>query len=315
MAAQWCWGDELEIEAFVEIDKFCQKVLRKNFPGVPIYDDIKKIQWVVADSERGGRSSAISIARSNGSNLGRSFTTGSEWIKEVGPIDLFTGGFPCQPFSCAGKRAGTEDDRYLWPEMLRTIHEIKPRWVVAENVPGLLTLQDGVVFDGVCVDLENEGYEVLPLIIPACAQGAPHRRDRVWIVGYCKNIGCPGGIETQRWKESDRPQWREVGHEPCGSDCHAPDTASKRCKNGNGMLTGLHRPEMGNRENQNVRDHSGQWKEHWYEAATRLCRVDAGLPRIVDRFNRLKALGNAIVPQIAYQIFKAIKEVENNLAG
>jgi DNA (cytosine-5)-methyltransferase 1 len=184
IAAQWCWGSDLEIEAFVEIDPFCQKVLRKHWPGVPIYGDIKAIQWVVAESESGESWEQAESER------GKYFGGGNREVR-VRSIDLLTGGFPCQPFSCAGKRAGTEDDRHLWPEMLRTIHEVKPRWVVAENVPGLLTLEDGMVFESVCADLEAEGYEVQPVIVPACAQGAPHRRDRVWIVAHAKCGGIP----------------------------------------------------------------------------------------------------------------------------
>ena len=140
LVAQWCWGDGLEIEAFVEIDPFCQKVLAKNFPGMPIYDDIKKIQWVVTDTNGDFRQSSSPQQDQRGIPVENKQTV------EAKSIDLLTGGFPCQPFSCAGKRAGTEDDRHLWPEMLRTIHEVKPRWIVAENVPGLLTLQDGMVF-------------------------------------------------------------------------------------------------------------------------------------------------------------------------
>jgi DNA (cytosine-5)-methyltransferase 1 len=130
LAAQWCWEDQLEIECFVEIDPFCQKVLRKHWPKVPIYNDIKKIQWVVADTKYNG----LYEANGTGEEIKPSFSEGKERIGESkrriylqNGIDLLTGGFPCQPFSCAGKRAGTEDDRFLWPEMLRAIHEIKPR--------------------------------------------------------------------------------------------------------------------------------------------------------------------------------------------
>lgn len=150
LAAEWMgWTNMFQ----VEIDPFCNKVLAKNFPHVKRYGDIKQFN-------------------------------GTEYR---GTIDVLTGGFPCQPFSVAGKRAGTEDNRYLWPEMLRVIREIKPAWIVAENVRGLLTIQDGMVFEQACTDLENEGYEVQPFIIPACSVGAPHRRDRIWFIAHSKN--------------------------------------------------------------------------------------------------------------------------------
>jgi DNA (cytosine-5)-methyltransferase 1 len=316
LAAEWCWGADLEIEAFVEIDPFCQKVLAKNFSGVPIYDDIKKIQWVVAESTgaNDGRyfreSQAGQIPEpGNGSKPNPSSNPESEQIDSAKPgglhpepsmevrtsrIDLLTGGFPCQPFSCAGKRGGAEDDRHLWPEMLRTIHEVKPRWVVAENVPGLLTLQDGLVFEGVCAGLEAEGYEVQPVIIPACAQGAPHRRDRVWIVAKSTSGGC-GSRGTECEGQLGAPSLDQ-------SDCHAPDTER------NTERAGLCQEDPGGKWR--GRPGNETWQEHWYEVATRLCRVDDGLPRGMDRVNRLKALGNSIVPSVAYQIFMAIKNTD-----
>lgn len=157
---------------------------------------------------------------------------------------------------------------------------------MAENVPGLLTLQDGVVFEGVCADLETEGYEVFPLILPACAQGAPHRRNRVWIVGYANEKGF------QRYGKYGECIRKWITGK---ADCHAPDTESK----------GLERGMQSGFSTYNYQWQS--WNENWYEVATRLCRVDDGIPNRVDR---LKCLGNAIVPQVAFQIFKAIKETE-----
>ncbi len=259
LAAHW---QGYETVVFVEIDQFCQKVLRKNFPGVPIYDDIKKIQWFVAGTESGKAIPSEPIGLHPESRI----------QVRTPRIDLLTGGFPCQPFSCAGKRAGTEDDRFIWPEMLRAIHEIKPRWVLAENVPGLLTLQDGMVFEGVCTDLEAEGYEVLPLVIPACSQGAPHRRDRVWIVGHSRQQrkGRTGeGFGIEQFNSEAKGKWSASGDRPSDPD----------------------------------------WQEHWYEVATRLCRMDA---RISNRLDRLKSLGNAILPQVAHEIMMAIKEVDKD---
>jgi DNA (cytosine-5)-methyltransferase 1 len=112
----------------------------------------------------------------------------TDFKKYEGTIDIISGGFPCQPFSLAGKRKGTDDERYLWGEMLRAIQEIKPRFVIAENVFGITSIDGGLVFQQVCLDLENEGYEVQPFIIPACAKNAPHRRDRCWFIATNSNI-------------------------------------------------------------------------------------------------------------------------------
>jgi DNA (cytosine-5)-methyltransferase 1 len=119
----------------------------------------------------------------------------TDFTKYANTIDILTGGFPCQPFSLAGKRKGTDDERYLWGEMLRAIQEIKPRFVIAENVFGITNIDGGLVFQQVCLDLENEGYEVQPFIIPACAKNAPHRRDRCWFIATNTNI------EQRKWEK------------------------------------------------------------------------------------------------------------------
>ena len=141
-----------ETVAFCEIDKYCKLLLQKHWKGVKIYDDVKKI------TKEGFQADGIEFP------------------------DVITGGFPCQPFSVAGKQKGTSDDRHLWPEMFRIIQAFKPRFVIGENVRGIINIQDGVVFEAVCTDLESEGYEVQPFIIPAAGVGAPHRRERVWII-------------------------------------------------------------------------------------------------------------------------------------
>ena len=141
-----------ETVAFCEIDKYCKLLLQKHWKGVKIYDDVKKI------TKEGLKADGIESP------------------------DVITGGVPCQPFSVAGKQKGTSDDRHLWPEMFRIIKAFKSRFVIVENVRGLINIQDGVVFETVCTDLESEGYEVQPFIIPAAGVGAPHRRERVWII-------------------------------------------------------------------------------------------------------------------------------------
>lgn len=149
LAAEWAgWTNLFNCE----IDTFCQKVLKYHFPNAEQYSDIRTTDFTV-------------------------------WH---GRVEVLTGGFPCQPFSVAGKRLGTDDERHLWPEMLRAIREISPRWIVGENVRGIVNWSDGLVFEQVCLDLETAGYEVTPLILPACGVGALHRRDRVWFVAHAK---------------------------------------------------------------------------------------------------------------------------------
>jgi len=153
LAAQWMGWENV---FHCEWNEFGQKVLKYHFPQSESFSDITK----------------------------------TDFTKYEGTIDIISGGFPCQPFSTAGKRKGTEDERYLWGEMLRAIQEIKPQFVVAENVFGITSIDGGLVFQQVCLDLETEGYEVQPFIIPSCAKNAPHRRDRVWFIAYAKNGRC-----------------------------------------------------------------------------------------------------------------------------
>jgi DNA (cytosine-5)-methyltransferase 1 len=147
LAAEWMGWENI---FHCEWNTFSQKVLKHHFPKSISYDDIKKTDFSI----------------------------------HQGAIDIISGGFPCQPYSSAGKRLGKEDDRHLWPEMLRAIREIQPGYVVGENVRGLTNWSGGLVFDEVQADLEAEGYEVLPFLLPACAVNAPHRRDRIWFVAH-----------------------------------------------------------------------------------------------------------------------------------
>lgn len=169
-----------ETIAFVEKDEFCQKVLAKNFKDTPIEGDIRNV--------KGNRYEA----------------------------DVITGGFPCQPFSVAGKRKGTDDDRYLWDETIRVIRECKPRWFIGENVEGIINIQDGMVLRQVQDDLEEEGFEVRCLIIPASGKGAWHQRKRVWILGYSNN-----SHERQEQSISQRKQCSDTSRV-----CDATDSNS-----------------------------------------------------------------------------------------
>ncbi len=186
------YGKEKIKHIFCDNDEFCQAVLKKHWPNAYIYSDIRTL---TADSERtrldAEYSSTTQTIQSPERTNKKENTNGGRWTESSPNYKYFilTGGFPCQPFSQAGKKRGTADDRYLWPEMLRVIREFHPRWVVGENVGGLVTWNDGMVLEQVHTDLESEGYEVQAFIIPACGLNAPHRRDRVWIVGYSHSIG------------------------------------------------------------------------------------------------------------------------------
>jgi len=309
LAARWAGFETVQ---FVELDPFCQKVLNKNFPGVPIHDDIKTFTYtdIYKSGTQSRNDEEMRGFPKEECESGHSSTLlrGSDSREQPIPTTtnkfrptpfILTGGFPCQPFSCAGKRKGKEDDRYLWPEMLRVISEARPTWVIGENVGGFVNMG----LDECISDLEAEGYEVQPFIIPACAKNAPHRRDRVWICAHSVN-------------STDRTIGRQVSEEDgiqginrekvgsgmsSGTDSHAPDTT----------INGLHNIRTEGRVQErpfnSIDSRSIGWNEPWLEAATRLCRVDA---RVSGRVDRLKSLGNAIVPQIAYEIMKAIKEIE-----
>jgi len=155
LAAEWMgWENKFHCEW----NEFGQKVLHHYWPEAESFSDITK----------------------------------TDFTKYYGTVDIITGGFPCQPYSSAGKRKGKEDERHLWPEMLRAIREVSPRFVVGENVRGLTNWNGGLVFDEVCAELESYGYQVAPVIIPACALNAPHKRERIWFVAYAENSGYRG---------------------------------------------------------------------------------------------------------------------------
>ena len=228
LAVEEIWPDAKHV--FCDNDAYCRELLKLRFPKSKIYEDIKEIK-TVADADWNGlqkpgkkqqtnRHRQLSENSSerlfgkghdpdsdrNGRAKGRKKINSTETGKQAfydleGRIDLVTGGFPCQPFSQAGKRRGTDDDRYLWPEMLRVIRLAEPRWVVAENVRGLLTMQNGMVFEQVCADLENSGYEVQSFIIPAVALNAPHRRDRIWFIAHA--LGDKADRKKKRGKLSE----------------------------------------------------------------------------------------------------------------
>ena len=305
-AADKVWDNVEHI--FCDNDNFVRRVLKKHWPESYVYNDIRHITDANIFGSLEGRSE-VKPAERNQTQL--RFTDG---------IDLLTGGFPCQPFSAAGLRRGTDDERHLWPEMLRVIRITQPTWVIAENVRGLLTLEGGVVFEQVCLDLEAAGYEVQPFIIPAVAVNAPHRRDRVWFVAHTID-GGQRGTKRGSLTESDR----------LPREHRAQDSAARQSERtaGNGQAIQSdsnterkRRPrsssENAGRSGFNHRDGFDKrrdWDEDWLKVATRLCSVDDGLPvsvggfklsRAASRKHQLKAYGNAIVPQVAVQIMKGM---------
>lgn len=325
------YGKQNTNHIFIEWDDFCTEVLKKHWKGAEYHKDIREF---IADTKRKGHERN---EHQKGQNTGC----------DRGQVFL-TGGFPCQPFSQAGRRRGTADDRYLWPEMFECIKLLQPDWVIAENVAGLVTWNEGMVLEQVCSDLENEGYEVQPFIIPAVSVNAPHRRDRVWIIACHSDSQRLSGKEEVNTAEARKQTQRQP--ERRYSDDTTSNSPSKRCDNGsdnrqrrciqaNERTTEKNKQERKGREcgigeiDSDVKDticqrgswwleSSGQvlgsgctkienerpsWESNWVEVATELCRVDDGIPKRLDRNPRLKALGNAIVPQVAEKIFKAIK--------
>lgn len=334
LACQW---NGIETIGFVEIDKYCQKVLRKHWPTVPIVEDIRdveKIKEIVANAtgkgfpDRRGSSLAESGREKPESKRCRSSPNGIQDISggrnkcPESPAILVTAGFPCQPFSVAGKQLSQADDRYLWPQTIAVIKAIKPRWILLENVTGIINL----ALDTVLSDLEGTGYATETLIIPACAVNAWHRRDRVWVVAYSNARRC------ERILGQEIPQ-REDKIKPYSQ-------FSSRNKSGNTILNKLPIPLSQGRESwQQTEPERGQGSgrgsqetiansslnglegekpvcevqqppsslgcsgEDWWAVEPELGRVAYGIPYRVDR---LKCLGNAIVPQVAYEIIKVI---------
>lgn len=297
LAAEWMgWQNAFHCEW----NKFGQKLLKHYWPNAESFEDITK----------------------------------TDFTKYANKIDIITGGFPCQPYSHAGKRKGKEDERHLWPEMLRAICEIQPSYIVGENVYGLVNWNGGLVFHEVQTDLENEGYEVQPVILPACAVGAPHRRERIWFVAYSNK--CTAGPSTTGKRafgsgsnNNDEPQeWRKQ------TEQHNGRNNVLRTITNAGLLGQTERQEqtMGVDElckEWNVTDperrrQQERWglsapnfRNHYFQTGEpqvepTLCRGDDGLSDWVDR---IKALGNAIVPQVAFEIFKAINMHEASLSG
>lgn len=291
---------------FCDNEPFAQAILKKHWPSAPIFGDIRGL---TADAISEGQLQQEGCKREK-----------RERSSDKHPF-LLTGGFPCQPFSAAGRRKGTADNRYLWPEMHRVIRETLPRWVIAENVRGLTTWNEGMVLEAVCADLEMAGYEVWPFVIPAVAVNAPHKRERIWIVAYAD------GDKHRRWRGASgkangiqgiNRQEVRAGRTGGADDDDATDTEDKRQRGRRGEERGVQRKLVASeprRDEARHQDERRDWSD-WYETAARLCTLDDGLPDGLVRPKgwrnaALKAAGNAIVPQVAMELMIAIRDSED----
>jgi len=265
------WAGLSQPILFCDTEEWCRKILNKHWPDVPIANDVKEL---------------------------------ANDPTQIPDCDILTAGYPCQPFSLAGERKGTEDDRHIWPYIRQIVASKRPTWCVFENVYGHISMG----LDQVLADLEAEGYATRTFIVPACGVNAPHRRDRVWIVGHTTDNGCIGRGETDgREGQTHQPQQQpSVRGEPIRPSEDVAHTVSNRSE------AGLPRQVAGeegvSEEPFDSRDRQRGWSaENCWATEPDVGRVAHGIPRRVDR---LKGLGNAIVPQIAMQIGLSIK---NNL--
>jgi DNA (cytosine-5)-methyltransferase 1 len=280
LAAEWMgWRNAFHCEQ----DEECKKVLQHHWPEAVLHDDVKTLN-------------------------------GKEY---AGKIDILTGGFPCQPYSAAGKRKGKNDERHLWPEMLRIIREISPTWVVGENVHGLLNWSGGLVFTEIISDMEAAGYWIAPYLLPAAGINAPHRRYRIFFVCRKRTAAHTHGPVQRSHTEPDTGKaekvWREEkGHVPAASgstgassDTHPPH-AKYEIQTGGKLTAG--------------KDGGFEWFRN-FPAFSPLCDGNDGISPWMDgsaaekwrRFT-LKAMGNAVVPPLILQIFKAIEDMEALMA-
>mgnify|MGYP003118852005 CR=1 FL=1 len=290
LASEWMgWENKFHCEW----EDFPRKVLKYHFPNAISYGDIKQTDFTI-------------------------------WR---GRIDILTGGFPCQPYSAAGKRLGKQDERHLFPEMLRAVRQIKPRWVVGENVRGLVSWNGGLVFEEVQSQLETEGYSVQPFLLPAAGVNAPHKRDRIWFVAYSSSIGRkrpfkPETTEEQKWKmgKSIQQNRNRIWGEDDGRSTDATDSNLLRRKR-----IGIDRvaEEKGQGREERFSE-LGNFQYKWEEFPTQppICGANDGIPRELDsitfprwRKESIKAYGNAIVPQLVLQIFRAIEKYEHQIRG
>jgi len=326
LAAEWMGWTPI---VSCEINPFGRQLLEHYWPNAYHHDDIYTLS-----------NETITAKLGHGWNDGNT---------------ILTGGFPCQPYSLAGKRLGKEDDRHLWPEMLRVIREIQPRWVVGENVFGIVNWDGGLVFHEVQTDLEAEGYEVQAYVLPAAAVNAPHKRDRVWFVAFNPNntrrgaglgqvseadgeipkrnesaescnasSGAAADTDSQGRKERGQVRGRSDSAE---NETRVYDRTERPCKNGDAANADNIMRSMGNntepnrRHRQKIRIESFGSPTSWakFPTVSPICDRNDGLSdRLAGitfskwRNESIKAMGNAIVPQVALQIFKTIEAYEKS---
>ena len=279
LASEWMGWENI---FHCEIEPFPKKILQHYWPNADSLGDIKK----------------------------------TDFKKYEGQIDIISGGFPCQPYSAAGKRKGKEDDRHLWPEMLRAIREIKPRWIVGENVYGLTNWNGGLVFEEVHTDLEAEGYEVWAVVLPAVSKDAPHRRDRVWFIAYSSSNGLYDKSTTANnaIRENNKQSRSQRERTIKGLGNELPIANTNKCE----------RCERRKHEirSQATKQHISKrytccntipsWQN--FPSQSPICGGDDGLSAELDgitfskwRNESIKGYGNAVVPQVVFEIFKTIQ--------
>lgn len=253
-----------------EIDPFCNKVTKYYWPNCIQYEDIKE----------------------------------TDFSRHRGTVDVVSGGFPCQPYSHAGKRLGTADERHLWPEMLRGIREIQPGYVVGENVGGLINWSGGLVFDEIQTDLEAEGYEVLPFLLPAAGKNAPHKRDRVWIIAYSDRARLLQSEQTVSGRLPEQFNGLRFQRTHTNADGKDLEGIAQQAKAGG---------DRSDRSQWIAGVLGNEWSD--WPTQSPICTRNDGLSARLDttalsfpawRRESLKGAGNAIVPQVAIEIFKAI---------
>ena len=269
---------------FCERDPYCRKILAKHWPGIPIHEDITELD-------------------AHG---------------YYGSVDLVCGGFPCQPFSVAGKQRGAEDDRALWPEMLRVIRQVSPRYVIGENVAGIIPME----LDNVLSDLESARYTTEAFVVPACAVDAPHRRDRVWVLAYANRKsepdgsvdeqrlvadakGADGGISRSGYESDARgktSERRTYSEGPWRNGQAVADSHSKRIQGGQDIGNA---ESIGTRSNEQLERRDNNPEPAIWLPEPNVGRLANGVP---DRTHRLKALGNAVVPQLVQAIGELVIE-------
>ena len=274
LAAEWMGWENV---FHCEWNDFGKKILHYYWPNAIQYDDITK----------------------------------TNFTKWRGTVDLVSGGFPCQPYSTAGKRLGKEDERHLWPHMLRAIQEIQPRWVVGENVLGLVNWDDGLVFQEVCADLEAQGYEVQPFVLSAASKGAPHSRQRVWFVAYNVSYSNSNGLNERNGNNEINASQRGINEisnfDKSNGNGYASDTNGIGLR---GQSNGIGKTRFFNKKSE---------RNNWDNFPTQspICGGDDGLPSQLDgitfskwKKESIKGYGNAIVPQVVHTIFQTIEQYE-----